>query len=69
MFAGRNGHRPCAAPQEETSMQRSVELRVREGGGDVLVYTFATVTDAAEMIHFLSDFFPAAEFLVQPIRH
>ena len=50
-------------------MNRTVELRVREGGTDVLVYTFETPTKAADMIHFLSDFFPAAEFLVQPLRH
>jgi hypothetical protein len=50
-------------------MQRSVELRVRQGGTDVLVYTFETPTKAAEMIHFLTEFFPAAEYLVQPLRH
>jgi len=50
-------------------MQRSVELRVRQGDTDVLVYTFETPTKAAEMIHFLTEFFPAAEFLVQPLRH
>lgn len=50
-------------------MKRSVELRVREGGSDVLVYTFESPTKAADMIHFLSDFFPEAEFLVQPLLH
>jgi hypothetical protein len=51
------------------AMNRSVELRVREGGEDVLVYTFETAALAAEMIRFLSGFFPRAEFLVQPLRH
>ncbi|MEM6608619.1 MAG: hypothetical protein AAF689_08565 [Pseudomonadota bacterium] len=46
-----------------------VELRVRDGGRDILVYTFKSAGEAGEMIHFLSDFFPAGEFLVQPLRH
>ncbi|MDG4648432.1 hypothetical protein P6F26_08240 [Roseibacterium sp. SDUM158017] len=50
-------------------MTGSVELRVRDGEADILVYTFDTASKAADMIHFLSDFFPAAQFLVQPLRH
>jgi hypothetical protein len=46
-----------------------IELRVAEGGEDVLVYTFRTVADAAEMIGFLSEFLPEARFMIQPLRH
>lgn len=46
-----------------------VELRVAEGGQDVLVYTFRGVADAAEMMRFLSEFLPEARFLIQPVRH
>ena len=50
-------------------MRRSVELRVREDGADIIVYTFESPTKAADMINYLSEFFPRAEFLVQPLRH
>jgi hypothetical protein len=50
-------------------MQRHVELRVRDGGEDILVYTFESAAGAARMIHYLSDFFPDAEFLLQPLLH
>jgi hypothetical protein len=50
-------------------MGNRVELRVREEGQDILIYNFKTATDAAEMVHFLSDMMPGASFLVQPIRH
>ncbi|MEM7520406.1 MAG: hypothetical protein AAF307_05150 [Pseudomonadota bacterium] len=46
-----------------------VEMRVREAGEDILVYTFKKPREAAEMIGFLSEFLPAAEFLIQPLRH
>lgn len=46
-----------------------VELRVREEGEDILVYTFRSLVEAAEMISFLSDFLPRAQFVVQPCRH
>lgn len=46
-----------------------VELRVRENGKDVLVYTFKSTAAAAEMVHFLSDMMPGASYLVQPLRH
>jgi len=47
----------------------AVELRVRDGGEDVLVYAFKTPAEAGEMIQFLSEFFPKGEFLVQPLLH
>lgn len=50
-------------------MLGSVELKVREDGADTLVYTFKTVSEAGEMINFLTDFFPAATFIVQPLTH
>ncbi len=50
-------------------MAHSIELRVRDEGRDVLVYTFDSAGRAAEMIRFLADFFPAGEFIVQPMRH
>ena len=50
-------------------MMGMVELRVRKDGEDVLVYTFKNVGEASEMIHFLSDFWPRADFVVQPLRH
>lgn len=46
-----------------------VELRVSEGGRDILVYTLKSVGEAAEMIRFLADFLPRAEFVIQPLRH
>lgn len=46
-----------------------VEMRVRDAGEEILVYTFKEPKEAAEMIEFLSDFLPEAEFLVQPLRH
>jgi hypothetical protein len=50
-------------------MDRSIELRVREGNEDTLIYVFKTVADAAEMIQFLNGFFPKASFIVQPVCH
>jgi hypothetical protein len=52
-----------------SAMTRSVELRVRDEGRDILLYTFDSAGRAAEMIHFLADFLPKAEFVVQPLRH
>jgi hypothetical protein len=46
-----------------------VELRVRENGKDVLVYTFKSIESAAEMMHFLSGMMPEVSYLVQPLRH
>lgn len=46
-----------------------IELRVTDGGEDVLIYTFRRMADAAEMMGFLAEFMPDAKFLIQPIRH
>jgi len=46
-----------------------VEMRVRDGGADVLVYVFRTIAEAGEMMAFLREFFPSAQFLVQPLPH
>lgn len=46
-----------------------VELRVNDGTSDILVYALKSVTEAAEMVHFLGDFLPSAQFTVQPLRH
>ena len=46
-----------------------VEMRVRVDGEEVLSYTFRSVSEAAEIIQFLSDFFPNGQFLVQPLSH
>ncbi|WP_156943801.1 hypothetical protein [Roseivivax isoporae] len=46
-----------------------IELRVREDARDILVYTFRTIAEASEMIHFLAEFFPGAQYVVQPGRH
>jgi hypothetical protein len=46
-----------------------VELRVADGGQDLLVYTFRGMAEAAEMMRFLSEFLPEARFLIQPVRH
>lgn len=46
-----------------------VELRVADEGRDVLVYNFRQLSEAVEMMSFLSDFLPQARFLIQPVRH
>lgn len=46
-----------------------LELRVQQDGVDSLVYAFRTIAEAAEMMAFLRDFFPAATFVLQPARH
>ncbi len=46
-----------------------VELRVAEDGRDILVYCFGKISDAVEMMTFLSAFLPDARFLIQPVRH
>jgi len=46
-----------------------VEMRVRLQGEDTLVYTCRSVPEAAEMMCFLREFFPSAQFLVQPLVH
>ena len=46
-----------------------VELRVEDGGTEVLNYTFKTIAEASEMLHFLKDFFPLGTFFLNPLRH
>lgn len=46
-----------------------VELRVSEDGEEILVYALKDLAKAAEMIDFLSEFLPDAQYLVQPGRH
>ena len=46
-----------------------VELRVADDGMEVLVYSFGRISEAVEMMSFLSDFLPQARFLIQPVRH
>lgn len=46
-----------------------VQMRVQDAGETVLEYTFGSLSEASEMLSFLKDFFPAATFLIQPVRH
>ena len=46
-----------------------VELRVRNEGEDVLVYALKSASEASEIIQFISDFFPDASYLLQPLAH
>lgn len=46
-----------------------VELRVEDGGEEVLRYSFGTIGEASEMLAFLKDFFPSGTFLIHPLRH
>lgn len=46
-----------------------VEMRVEDGGEEILRYSFKTIGEAAEMLSFLKDFFPAGTFLIHPVRH
>jgi len=46
-----------------------VELRVEDGGEEVLRYSFGTIAEASEMLDYLKDFFPAGTFLIHPLRH
>lgn len=50
-------------------MPAKVELRVAKDGEETLVYMFERPAAAAEMIAFLSEFWPDAEFVLQPLRH
>lgn len=50
-------------------MAGMVEMRVQEAGERLLEYKFHSIAEAAEMFAFLKDFFPAATFLIQPLRH
>lgn len=44
-----------------------VRLTVREADEDILVYTFASVREAAEIHGFIREFFPRAEFRLEPL--
>ena len=46
-----------------------IELRVRDGGEEILVYSFPSIDEAAEMFEFLRGFLPEASFLIQPQPH
>lgn len=46
-----------------------VEMRVEDGGEEVLRYSFKTLQEASEMLDFLKDFFPSGTFVIQPMRH
>ena len=50
-------------------MSGAVELRVKEGSEDILVYTFGSAKEAGEMIAFLTEFLPGVRYLVQPLTH
>jgi hypothetical protein len=47
----------------------AVALLVRSGERTLLEYSFATTREVAEMVAFLRDFLPAAQFVIQPVRH
>jgi hypothetical protein len=47
----------------------SVRMAVLDGDDEILVYVFAHAGEAAEMIAFLRDFLPKAEFVLEPLRH
>lgn len=44
-------------------------MKVRDADGEMLSYTFRTMAEASEMLHFLKDFLPEATFVIQPLRH
>ena len=46
-----------------------VEMKVRDGEAELLCYTFKSLLEASEMLHFLKDFLPGATFVIQPLRH
>lgn len=50
-------------------MDRHVELRVAQRGEEILVYTFRSVREAAEMIDFFDGLLAEPSFVVQPLRH
>lgn len=47
----------------------SVELRVMQDEETILRYIFRSVSEAAEMVLFLSEFLPGSRYLVQPAPH
>lgn len=44
-------------------------MKVTEEGREVLVYHFASIAEAAKTFDFISEFFPQAQFVIEPIRH
>lgn len=46
-----------------------VRFSVRRSGEEMLVYHFDTNREAIKMLHFLRDFFPDAQFVVEPALH
>lgn len=66
----------CSAPEIVVASRsviwgiaEMVELLVRKDGRDELVYVMKSVAEATEMVDFLSDFWPDAQFVMQPLRH
>ena len=47
--------------------KRGVRLAVLEASEEKLVYAFETAGEAAEMIAFLREFLPEAEYVVEPV--
>ena len=47
--------------------KRGVRLAVVQAGVEELVYGFESAAEAAEMIDFLREFWPGAEFVVEPL--
>lgn len=50
-------------------MPGMVEMRVEDGGEEILHYTFKSLKEASDMLAFLREFFPDGTFLIQPLRH
>lgn len=46
-----------------------VEMRVEDGGQEILHYNFETIAEASVMFDFLKDFFPQGSFVICPLRH
>ncbi|MFT7311220.1 MAG: hypothetical protein ACI853_001717 [Paracoccaceae bacterium] len=51
------------------SVNNRVEMKVHDGGENILAYTFGSLAEAASMRAYLKDFFPQATFVIQPLRH
>lgn len=49
--------------------QGPVRLTVRENGEDLLIYTFASLCEAARIHAFVREFFPRADFVLEPLAH
>ena len=44
---------------------RRTQLTVREGGENILVYNFRSVSEATEIFEFIREYFPDAEFVME----